>query len=231
MSKLSDAEVVQKVWSKLGSTDPYWSVLTEEKYRAGNFEDNSEEFWKSGKDMIDWMNVRLESHFPNKKFYKVLDYGCGVGRLLKAYPGADGADISIAHLDVCKTRFPDRNLYFIQPGECPDGYDLIYSVITLQHNRPELMKLCILNILKGLNDNGVAFLHLPTFIKHLHRSDEIMEMNYLSVSEVNQIVQSVGGAIVCIDESWDLCGGGIKNACFLIKKCVSMKFDFSPNIV
>ena len=39
---------VKKIWTDYGSTDPYWSVITSEKFRIGKIEISKDEFYSSG---------------------------------------------------------------------------------------------------------------------------------------------------------------------------------------
>lgn len=217
---MSDSEVVSKVWSNLGAANPYWSVLTEARYDKDNFEKNAAEFWKSGDDTVHFIKETVNRVSPGGFTAKsVLDYGCGVGRILKAWNSeqVEGCDISQPHLDICQANCPGLKLHKIVPGECPTGFDLIYSVITLQHNRPELMKKCIESICKGLNMNGIGFLHIPYYIEQVQRSDELMEMNYITKSEFMEVIKPFCD-LIHTTEKWDLCGGGIKNTCYIIQR-------------
>lgn len=214
-----DSEVVKKVWTKLGAEEPYWSVLTEEGYKKEKWEAHEAQFYRTGENQIEWVKWILgEYSIKPELFTKVLDYGCGVGRLTKAWDGAEGCDISEPHLEKARALLPDRTFHLIEPGECPKGYDFIFSLIVLQHNRPELMKKCFESILDALNPRGYAFLHAPYWIEHINRSDEEMEMNYLPKEDVRAVAEAKGCLVVREDESHDLCGGNIKNCCYLIYK-------------
>ncbi len=217
--QMTDSEVVSKVWSNLGAANPYWSVLTDARFDKDNFDKNAADFWKSGVDVVNFIKEVLALVEPGRNLTSILDYGCGVGRIMKGWDSnlVQGCDISQPHLDICQDNCPGATLHKIEPGTCPRGFDLIYSVITLQHNRPELMKKCIESICKALNKDGLAFLHVPYFIEQIHRSDELMEMNFITKAEFMEVIKPYCN-LIHTTEKWDLCGGGIKNTCYIIKK-------------
>jgi len=213
-----DASIVKSVWSKYGSDEPYWSVLTDPKFKKSNINDNNHknEFWLSGQGDVSWIKSLIDlKAFVNPK---VLDYGCGVGRLTHAWENAEGCDISEPHLVIARQNYPDRIFHLIEPGDCPGGYDIIFSLIVLQHNRPSLMEKCFTNILRALNTNGIAVLHAPYYIQAVHHSDSVMEMNYLPIETVASIAQREGAIILGCNKDRDMCGGEIKNCTYIIKK-------------
>jgi SAM-dependent methyltransferase len=221
-----EQEIVKRVWSTYGTTEPYWSVLTEDKYKMEKKDEDAEaEFWASGANQVSWLKSIYENYWTTEE-PRVLDYGCGVGRLTKPWSKAEGCDISEPHLELARKHCPDRTFHLIQPGECPVGYDVIYSLIVLQHNRPELMKTCFQNIVKALNPQGIAILHAPYYIQHVCSSDTVMEMNYLPKADVVKAVEEVGGQVLSYNEDNDLCGGDIKNCVYVIYKKVEGKVFF-----
>jgi|688.fasta_scaffold1555956_1 hypothetical protein len=46
-------ERTARQWTALGEQDPYWSVLSDDKYRKRNFDQYSTEFWDSGVYVLD----------------------------------------------------------------------------------------------------------------------------------------------------------------------------------
>jgi SAM-dependent methyltransferase len=202
----------------LETLDPHSAFLNKD-----NFEKNADDFWNSGVETVNFIKDVLAIVNPDHNPKSVLDYGCGVGRIMKGWDSkmVEGCDISQPHLDICQVNCPGLKLHKIEPGDCPYGYDLIYSIITLQHNRPELMKKCIESICKALNKDGLAFLHIPYFIEKINRSDDLMEMNYISKTEFMEVIKPYCD-LIHTTEKWDLCGGGIKNVCYVIKRCTKV---------
>ena len=216
----TDEEVVKKVWSAYGTADPYFSVLTEDKFHKERIAEHEAEFWDTGNKSVAILKEIYEEYHTHttKEKPRVLDYGCGVGRLMKAWGDCEGCDISPDHLAIAKHMLPEATLHLVEPGECPKGFDVIFSLIVLQHNRPELMKKCVRSIVDALNSDGLAMLHAPYFISVVHRSEEIMEMNYVPKDEFVKVVEEAGAKVIAYNEKYDLCGGGIKNCIYIISK-------------
>ena len=185
--------------------------------------DNASKFWLAGQHDVDRLKRIYEdyhTHAEGKEKIRVLDYGCGVGRLMKAWGnGVEGCDISPAYLaEARKNLGEDTILHLIEPGECPKGFDVIYSLNVLQHNRPSLMKKCMRSIVEALNPKGLAMIHAPYFIPRVQHSDTVMEMNYVPKEEMQTEIDAMGGVILGYDERWNGCGGDIKNTIYIIYK-------------
>jgi len=71
-------------WETFAKENPYFSVLTEPKYLNANLNDDSlREFFASGEKHIEHVYEAIQNHVrPDFKPSRVLDYGCGVGRLV-----------------------------------------------------------------------------------------------------------------------------------------------------
>ena len=90
-------------WRKFGETEPHWSVLTSEQFVAANIAENIDRFYASGHaDLPRFFNPLARAGLPAERFGKVLDFGCGVGRLsLALATRADqvlGVDVSPPHI-------------------------------------------------------------------------------------------------------------------------------------
>lgn len=89
-------------WEKWGRTDPYFGVLTNPKFRKENITDvGRDEFFIPGEAAVDYV-LRRCGEFLRADFapLRVLDYGCGVGRLV--IPFSRGAD-EVVGLDISKS--------------------------------------------------------------------------------------------------------------------------------
>jgi 2-polyprenyl-3-methyl-5-hydroxy-6-metoxy-1,4-benzoquinol methylase len=219
-----DSQIVKNTWNRYGKEEPFWSVITNTKFKQENInQKNLDEFFLSGKHDAEFIKSKYKKYYTHEN-PKILDFGCGVGRILSAWANpklADGCDISASHLETAKKYCIHNTLHLVEPGQCPKGYDIIYSLITLQHCRPNLIKQCVISIIHALNTNGLALLHIPYFIARVHSSDTNMEMNYITQEEVNTICKENGVKILDIDESRDMCGGNIKNCVYIIQKLKS----------
>ncbi|NJL71479.1 MAG: class I SAM-dependent methyltransferase [Candidatus Competibacteraceae bacterium] len=168
-------EHIQSVWQKLGETEPYWSVLVQERFKQANISD-PEDFYKTGKNDLlriqaTLQRVGLDPQFPKS----CLEYGCGLGRatrwLADAYQEVHGVDISAAHLAQAKNYFDTTNIsnvtfhHMTKLGDLDalPRVDLIYTAIVLQHNPPPVIVHTLRRLLRALNPGGVAIFHLPTY--------------------------------------------------------------------
>src|SRR5690242_17394816 len=72
-----------KNWNQFANADPYFAVLSNEKFRKENLTDEAlKEFFQTGQDYINLVLKTIRSHFdPLFQPTKTLDWGCGVGRL------------------------------------------------------------------------------------------------------------------------------------------------------
>jgi len=203
-------------WSNYGKKEPYWSVITQDEYTNKNINKNIDSFYESGKPQSKWILQEIINLIPDFNPEKILDYGCGVGRITKHFSNATGCDISQPHLEIAKKECTNEFI-LIEPGNCPKYYDLIYSLIVLQHNHPEMMKKCIYSILDSLTLKGIAFLHIPYSVPPMKNVNGIMEMNGLSKEEINEVISFQNCKLLkCFDVK--MCGPDISDAIFIIQR-------------
>ena len=109
-------------WEKIGSSEPYWGVITDEKYKRKNLTpDLKQEFFNSGYDYIEEIFNIISSHLdPNFTPSLGIDFGCGVGRvaipLSKRCKQVIGVDVSKSMLDEAKRNcvsFNTTNVEFV----------------------------------------------------------------------------------------------------------------------
>lgn len=169
-------ERVQDTWLQLGSNDVHWSVLSHEKFRSVTFEQHSDEFWDSGEKTIELVKKTLErcGHETQGR-QKVLDFGCGVGRL--TFPlsllcdRVTGVDISASHLAMARQEAALRHATDIEfelwspfDWDSSPRFDLAVSIISLQHSAPPLIAKSLTDILTSLTRGGLAVIQLATFL-------------------------------------------------------------------
>src|SRR4051812_6828844 len=72
-------------WRAIGTTQPYWGVITQPQYRTENLTPTGmEAFYLSG--IVDIADIarRIEAATGQKPRGRALDFGCGAGRLAEA---------------------------------------------------------------------------------------------------------------------------------------------------
>jgi len=159
-------------WGKFGKFNPYYGVISQEKFDHKNLTDESiKEFFNSGKKHVEFILDSIKiSTGTLLKFNSALDFGCGVGRitfpLSEYFDTTVGVDVSDAMLNEAKAnslKYRIKNINFFKTKDFflsnDKKYDLIHSFIVFQHiPSSKGMKLFIL-LLDLLEVNGVAVIH------------------------------------------------------------------------
>jgi SAM-dependent methyltransferase len=117
-------------WNTLGETQPYFAVLTEDRFLRERMSDEDlEAFWASGEADIAQLFELID--FAPKS---ALDFGCGVGRLTRALAKrvdrVAGVDAAESMLRIARENVPDAAFSTTIPNE---RFDLIVSLIVFQH--------------------------------------------------------------------------------------------------
>lgn len=231
---------IRESWTALGENDPYFSVLTRERFsRAGLQDKKIEEFFESGKDELDRLFKTLERNgIDHSRYQKCLDFGCGAGRisrwLAEKFSEVYASDVSAQYLEMAQNhllRIGLSNVRFLHLTRVEDidrfpAVDLIYSVIVLQHNPPPVIHRTLERFMKVLNPGGAAFFQVPTYkqgysfsLREYLEKEPIqgeMEMHVLPQKAVFSIVSKENGRLLEVVE--DLCTSwGLSNT-FLVQK-------------
>jgi 2-polyprenyl-3-methyl-5-hydroxy-6-metoxy-1,4-benzoquinol methylase len=158
-----------KEWEKFGRKDPYYGVMTCDKFRKKNLDEKHlTEFFQSGRDHVEYIldTIRASVH-PGFSPSRVLDFGCGVGRcaipLAGVCPVVVGVDVSDATLEEARnncTKQSLTNLEFYTSDDdlsnVPGKYDLIHSTFTIQHIPRRRGEKIFKRLVELLSDDGVA---------------------------------------------------------------------------
>lgn len=145
---MKELKEIASNWSKLGESDPYWAVLTYPQYINNKWD--KRKFYKTGEAHFTYVMQPFKDHiqFP---INKVLDFGCGPGRLTfqfaKVANSVIGVDISKPMIDLAiETKlFEDKCTFHVNDRDDlsiieSDSVDLVFSFITLQHNPPKIVE-------------------------------------------------------------------------------------------
>jgi 2-polyprenyl-3-methyl-5-hydroxy-6-metoxy-1,4-benzoquinol methylase len=170
------AETISQ-WKSLGELEPYWSVLSSDLYKGDLDNQQKEGFYLSGKIVVDEFVHLLEARsVPIEKASNVLELGCGVGRITKSlasqFNSVTAIDISPGNLAIARMELSSySNVHFVLADEMSSldklqsNFDVFLSVITLQHNPPEIQRLFLENMLSKLKKNGsIAYFQTVTHI-------------------------------------------------------------------
>ena len=221
---------VRRVWTALGETEPYWSVLTDPKFRVAGMRETDAlaAFYATGAGDVSYLDAFLRRNgvrTPGKTV--VAEFGCGVGRvtgwLAKRFSRVVAFDVSASHLAAARERMHGdgaANVDFVHI-EGPEGLkrlqdvDLFFSMIVLQHNPPPVMAEILDHACRGLKPGGIAFFQAPTYardyafdVKSYLEGDgqrNEMEMHVIPLSEVFRILSDNDMRV--IDVRQDHCVG------------------------
>jgi SAM-dependent methyltransferase len=162
---------LQETWDALGQIDPFWAILSRPG-KLGNKWD-IDEFFRTGEREIDGVMTYVESLGVSIRRRKVLDFGCGAGRLSLAlcrhFDECDGVDIAPSMIELARrfNRFPDRCRFHLNSGSDlrlfdDRTFDFIYCNIVLQHMEPRYSTAYVAEFLRVLDTNGLAVFQLPS---------------------------------------------------------------------
>lgn len=160
----------KKHWDKFARTDPLWAVLTDPSKRGNQW--TREEFFQTGVDSVNAEIKGVLQKYPQLRFGRALDFGCGVGRLSQAlaqhFAHVTGIDISTDMLKLAAqyNRHGERVEYVLNTrddlSQLPDNsFDFVYSIITLQHMEPVYARRYIAEFVRVAAPGGIILFQVP----------------------------------------------------------------------
>lgn len=162
---------VRADWTRLGADDPLWAVHVAPDKRGGGWD--VDEFLELGRQDVARAREILAGLELPTRWERVLDFGCGAGRLSQALAEhareVIGVDVSAPMLE--KARELDRS-----EGRCTfvlsedpdlrsfddDSVDLVYTERVLQHLPRPVLETYLTEFVRVLRPGGVAVLHCTT---------------------------------------------------------------------
>ena len=159
-------------WRRIGETDPFWGVLTEERFRRDRMNDASRRaFYDSGSGDIAFVLDRVRMMVPGFRPREALDFGCGVGRLSLAMARecerVTGLDVSSGMLTEARRAAETLgvgNALFLDALPAAARFDWVNSHIVFQHIPPERGCVILRDLLHRLVPGGVCSIQL-TFLR------------------------------------------------------------------
>jgi SAM-dependent methyltransferase len=160
-------------WQTWAMNDPYFAVLNEPQFSRANLNSDSlAEFFTIGFRHIDHVFDVIRSKIrPAFQPERVLDYGCGVGRLViplaQCASTVVGIDISPAMLEQAREnciKFGTDSVRLLNVDEMdslePASFELVHSYIVFQHIPVARGELLIRKLISLLAIGGVGAIHL-----------------------------------------------------------------------
>lgn len=234
-------ERIEKEFQYLGETEPHWSVISQEEFKAANIKDKEDEFFRSGKGVIDDFFFASERcGIDLGRLHTCFELGCGVGRgtiwLAERFSEVIGADISAAHLQLAGDvlgRFAKTNVRLLHLNTIDalnrlESFDAFFSVIVLQHNPPPLIAAVLEILLKKLSPGGIGYFQVPTYLVNYrfwpdtYLSTEqppgVPEMHLIPQSALFRLIERAGCRVLEIREDGAAGAAAISNRLLVEKE-------------
>jgi len=170
-------------WQFFAATDPYWAVLTDERFRRGRLDEQGlENFFQTGETHVATVFKLIDRHLaPGFAPRSCLDFGCGVGRLVIPFArrcaSVVGVDVADGMLQEARRRCDELGLNHVQLVKGDDElsavegpFDLIHSHIVFQHIPRDRGMRLLEALLNRLADGGVGVLHFTHATTGLRRA-------------------------------------------------------------
>ena len=198
-------ERVRHQWTRLGESDPHWSVLSTPEFRRERMNaDRVRELRASGQ-----REARLIEGFEARTGQALasgvcVELGCGVGRITRyladRFEKVIALDISPGNLQLCADYMAEEGITNVETRlisdfndfrEVPE-YDVLFSVIVLQHNPPPVQRFILQSLFSKMRSGGGAVFQIPTFIPGYTFSAQ----DYLSQPDVEIEMHALPTAVV-----------------------------------
>jgi ubiquinone/menaquinone biosynthesis C-methylase UbiE len=162
---------VRRDWTRLGERDPLWAVIVAPDKRGGRW--NVEEFLETGRTDVAAAMAWLDRLGLRSRWDRVLDFGCGAGRLSQALAGEArevvGLDVSRPMLDVARRLDRSDGTCRFVLNETADlaafpsqSFDLVYSALVLQHLPAMVIEGYLGEFVRVLRPGGLALFQCTT---------------------------------------------------------------------
>lgn len=246
--------LVRNTWERLARLDPYWAIINRPDWRQNRAE--LDEFFASGRALIERQMAQAATVSPEIQWGRAFDFGCGVGRLSAAlatrFREVVGVDISARMIALARQHHAAvENLTFVRNMRAdlqafsPGSFDLVYSLITLQHLPPPLIRAYLCDFARICRPGGVLLFQLPsrelprrrgnpwslwpptvaTRLRRVFRRgfnrlvpiNPVIDVHCLDPEEVRTILVSVGARVLA---QWpdDSCGPTYESFLYLARK-------------
>lgn len=163
-----------KDWEKWGATDPYFGVLSSEQFRAEKIDRSARDrFFDSGRIHVERVMETIREHFdPRFSPVSVLDFGCGVGRLVIPFAASSvrvtGIDVSPSMLSEAARNCDAANVKNVTLAPSTDisrsigQFDLVHSYLVFQHVSWARGRLLIQALSERVQPGGYLAIHFFT---------------------------------------------------------------------
>ena len=182
------------------ASDPYYGVYSIDEFRGRELDDaRRDRFFASGDEHVTSVRAALRGFLgPEFEPRAVLDYGCGVGRLLiplaHGATRAVGVDVSPSMLAEARRNLDAAGLAGVELltpvdlDKLTPEFDLVHSAIVLQHMPVREGERTVASLARLLRPGGAGALQVPTGARHRLRAFNAV-MKLPGVSNVLNLVR------------------------------------------
>lgn len=165
---------IKQQWVDIGRVEPYASVLSEERYKRVNIQENLREFHETGAHGPSNLRALCKKNGVSCPNGILFELGCGVGRSTRYFSPEfeiiHAWDVSDGNLAECINNLRNANITNVETKlihELEDYsrvpcHDVFFSEIVIQHNPPPLQYFLLDKILSKLKVGGVFYFQTIT---------------------------------------------------------------------
>ncbi|WP_309116134.1 methyltransferase domain-containing protein [Saccharothrix sp.] len=166
-----DFDQVRQDWTTLGAQDPLWAVSVAPDKRGGRWD--VDEFLAQGRRDVERARAWLDRLGLPTAWDRVLDFGCGAGRLSQALAEhaeeVVGVDVSVPMLETARALDRSGGRCRFVLNESPDlhvfpsgSFDLVFSELVLQHLPKRVITEYLAEFVRVLRPGAVALVQCTT---------------------------------------------------------------------
>jgi 2-polyprenyl-3-methyl-5-hydroxy-6-metoxy-1,4-benzoquinol methylase len=174
--------ITDKEWEKWGARDPYYGVYSTEDFRKNKITEAAKKaFFKSGQDYVQQILAKVRAYInPDFQPQAILDFGCGVGRLVIPFSRiaarVTGIDVSESMLVEARKNCLAESIQNVDLMVSKDEalsvinertYDLVHSYIVFQHIPVHRGERIFSSMLARLKAGGCGVLHFTYASAHI----------------------------------------------------------------
>lgn len=162
---MGELESLRQTWDSVGQSNPVWAVLgTPENWRR---KDPTDEFFRTGEKEIATELAYIESLGAEVRYGKVLDFGCGLGRLSQAlatrFDEVVGVDVAASMIEGARAanQRGSRCRYVLNEHDDltifdDDMFDFVLCIAVFEHIPPSLAERYMRELIRVLKPGGIG---------------------------------------------------------------------------